>query len=198
MIPCTINGNKYQLPTKWEEVTMKSYRKLYVLIKQSDGKVKPLQFLSAFTGIDYLLLQNMDSEQAVKTIMPLLKFAEDWVKEKEIKVPDFVIMPNEFGNDMRVEVPKNIQSEPAGMYLDSLSLQMSSQEKDIIEIATDIIAIYLQEKYYKEYSGDERYDDKKVEILKPLIDELPCTTVLPIASFFLTKYYKLQTSKEKS
>lgn len=196
MLPISINGVNKNLPTEWKEVSVKKFRSLsQTLIDVVD--VKPFHLLSALLEIDYNILINEDVTTFSKLI-PAIKFIEIPFNERVVAVPDEIII-----DSLNVKVPKDMKKELAGQYWDSYTLQESAREKPLVMIASELGAYYLQPnytqaKYAKENIAKEaEYNDKEVDALKDILDQMPITTILPVASFFLIKFYKLEPLKAR-
>lgn len=174
---------------------MRQYRNLVRYVQQ-DKELKPFHILSAFAEIDYALALNSDVTQFEK-ILTVLNFIKKPFDETKFEIPDYLIFKEDGKAGLRAFVPKDITKEAAGQFWDSYTLQAGAEAKAIPEIASEIVAIYMQVPYCKAFNVlhgktfEEQYDDKMVINIQDKIDRMPVTDVMPLAAFFLRRYYKL-------
>ena len=187
MLPITINGNKYQLPTSWDEVTFEQESKLY----ESDADNRPAMIVSAFTGIDYEVAKNIDAAEFIKNIMPHIAFVN--TPRDYFKIP----VPNEITvNGKTIQVQQQVGKLPFGMYSDATLLIESNQDKSMYSIASKLCSIFLQQQYTAvlkgielkdAYDGGETYDKAAAYELELQLNQQNGSVIMPLSGFFLTK-----------
>lgn len=181
MIPITINNCPFFLPQKWSEVTMKQYIEMNVY----KDDLNPCRLLSIFTGISYDDLQTTNADGVTNNILELLGDFNDDVDFSTIPAPASI----ELGGK-QVKVPQDIKTETFGQKV-LMHEKLNGVIKDqgsMINLFSEIAAVYLQPHYH-----GELFNDKKVDEVKAILDQKPVTEVYPIANFFLTNY--IQSSR---
>lgn len=169
MIPFKINGKKYNIPTRWEDVTYAQYVALLHTTSLTD-------YIHVFTGIPKELLYKAEIASLEKINISLAFLA---------------ISPKFERTDLigRYLAPADVTLKSTGQFEDlrALLLQvpkdMSTFEK--IEIFSKLTlhacAIYCQ----KERDGE--YDPHKVPEVMEELKNYPCNEVIGNGTFFLSK-----------
>lgn len=176
------------IPDKWEEVTVKQY------VEMSNHDLTPLRLLSIFTGIDYELISNCEAKGFDPTIMSMMKFIEKGIDFDSLKMPETLTVDGK-----ECAIPKTLMRETLGQKFRSLHLidEASQKKSSIVNLISEIVAIYLHP-YYYETPSDKRYDDKLSDQMIPLIDNCKIVDVYPVAYFFLTAYKIFERMKQAS
>lgn len=183
MISVTINETTISVPDKWPEVTVKQYCDLCSNINDLNA----VRLLSILSGIAYETLLNFDCSIFETGILPAMNFVKNSFSKDPLPLPEKIII-----GEKELVVPKDIAAETFGQ---KVMLQMKINEaqdaqKDLIELIPFTIATYLSPIYY-----GQKYDDKRAEMLIPLIQEMPITQAYPVAYFFLNRWAKLSKTK---
>lgn len=194
MLPITINGNKYQLPTSWDEVSFQRYCKLVVSAKQHGSSWNFAHVLCCLIDIDLKHAQNIDVKQYHKNIGPLMKWIEALPTPDKIPVPKSVMI-----DEVEVPVYKTMTEQPYGYFTESTAIvfpinaegKMELRERSFNESwCSELVAINLQMAYSGQYTGEDLFDFAVVKELQPKIDQLPCTTVIALSNFFFHRFRK--------
>ncbi len=180
----------FELPTKWEEVTLDQYLKF---IKQYID-TNYFNLISIFSGIPQKTLQKLDPDAEPMINQALSFLNEGGLDIESLPVPDTLIF-----RENEIKIPKDLAFKCLGQKLScdnhiiGLMTDTSSIEKpDLVTAFPFITAIYLHP-----LISDEDYDEEKAEELIPEILNLPVESIYPIASFFLRNSIDLMTSGHK-
>lgn len=166
-IEITINGKtEYrEIPTKWEQVTFKTF---LALTESGDNSVK---ILSALTGIDPEVIRKARIKN-LDEILLILSF---------LKSDPPVIIPKSV---LGYEVPKDLGFETIGQYEDLREYLKNTKElskKELLEKYTLLCAVYACKGKHGEY------DWKKSEEMANEFLEAPAPEVLSIGNFTYLK-----------
>jgi len=173
MIPITINTQKLNIPTCWNDVTFAQYMD-YIDLKEP----KVIDAVALFTGIDKKVWENSKEIKNFYIIVDALGFLNKKPRVNKVKNPGVVTIKNKEYN-----VPQNIDGLPYTVmqYEDMRGLlRLESKQKDItIKMYPKIISIYFCTMIFKKYSV------KNIEKTEPLIGGLIMFEVLGMGNFFL-------------
>jgi len=180
MIPIKINGKKYQIPGRWEEITYLQYEK-YMKLKNPDVYA----LVSVFTGVPRDRWVKSKEVQGFYIILNALSFISKKPKFK-YRCPTFVKIEN-----VDYEVPKEIDKHTVMQYEDMRALLQMHLKSNKNEIKPDlypsIIAVYFAPLLFGEY------DAANWEKTIPLIKTLPFGEVMGMGDFFLKNFIELRT-----
>lgn len=173
MLPLKIGEIKANIPTTWDEVTLKQYMDLQTY--REDLNI--LRLLSILTSVEYRTLLNINSDSFDDRIMDSIEFIKTPIdiytlEEKEtitingkvIKVPD----PSTHTIGQKLLLQSKIRQ-----------LQETGEGSHAI-LVSYAVAIYLQPLI----DGTD-FDDTRVEEMRELVTSLPLVDVYPIGCFFL-------------
>lgn len=196
MLPITINGNKFQIPEQWHEVTFAQAATMERLTKQHSNKAAAI--LSALTGLSYEVIINTDFS-SWETILPLLQFTKE-------PLTDDMPAPTSLEIDgHKLTIQRELKDRAFGMYADAVALITTNIDSSPFDVGAELCAIYLQQQYTaatkgielrNAYMGDQ-YDDMQVKELKVKIEQMPVTDILPLAGFFLQQWFESEMKKLK-
>lgn len=168
-----INGKSVEIPTEWDEMTFRQY-----LEYQKIEKPDVYSLVSLFTGIPR---EDWEKSKEVKNFYLILECLEFVTKEpkKKVECPEFV----EIGDVAMIEVPKNIEKHTVKQYEDMriiIQNELKEEGKITYEIYPRVIAVYLAEPVFGEYSI------KNWKKAQEIIKNLSFYQVIGMGNFFLT------------
>jgi hypothetical protein len=177
MIPFKINGSKYQIPTRWEDVTYAQYVALITLpftIKHQ---------ISLFTGIPIDTLENAELKNLEK-ISIALAFLTVSPKTVDSK-PTPMIGP--------YVPPKDVTLQSVGQFEDLRALLMKvppdlatqEHQMQLADLYLEACAIYITKVKFS------KYDNNKVPEVKEELKNYSCVEILQMGGFFLGKLANL-------
>lgn len=173
MIPLKIGEIKTNIPTSWDEITLRQYMDLQTY--REDLNI--LRLLSILTGVEYRILLNVNADSFDERIMDSIEFIKepidiytleesdvlDW-KGRELKVPD----PSTHTIGQKLALQSKIRQ-----------LQETGEGSHAI-LVSYAIAIYMQPLIDK-----SEFDDTRVEEIRNDVLALPLVKAYPLGSFFL-------------
>ncbi len=179
MIPITINSQKLNIPTRWEDVTFKQYID-YIDLKNP----KVIDAVALFTGIETKVWEGSKEIQNFYIIVNALEFLGKKPQIKKAVNPGTVTI-----RDKEYKVPQNIDSLPymVKQFEDMRGLiRLEAKQNEItIKMYPRIISIYFCNMIFKKYSV------RNIEKTEPLIDSLGMFEVLGMGNFFLQNMTEL-------
>lgn len=173
MIPLKIGEIKTNIPTSWDEITLRQYMDLGTY--REDLNI--LRLLSILTGVEYRTLLNVnadsfddriiDSIEFIKTPLDIYTLEEketlNW-RGREIIIPD----PSTHTIGQKLALQSKIRQ-----------LQETGEGSHAI-LVSYAIAIYLQPLIDK-----SEFDDSRIEEIRKDVLTLPLVVAYPVGSFFL-------------
>ena len=177
----TIDYGEWNVPTSWDQITLKQYQEIEKLYEDKDKRFDVRECLHIFTNksideINALPLEFVDS------LMNNLVFLKDKPEEKE--PTNKVIIDGE-------EYIINTQNKlKVGEYIASDAVLKSDRHN-----YAAILAV-LARKVGEEY--DSKFENEILEDRIKLFEQVPITDVLPVIGFFLTLYIALVTPSRLS
>jgi len=175
-------------PKNYEELTTGQY----IALANWDG-LDFAELLESWSGEDYdLCLRELEN-------LPVDVF--DWMDEDIPAKLNAEEIPNKLKiKGEKVKIQKDLAVDLFGkkMYVANIikAVNLKDTEKDksleLINNIPLIVAVYLCDKYYPEYSGEN------VEKLRELLLEMPAREVYPVALFFFRKFKNLMPFKPSS
>lgn len=186
MITININGEKYDCPSEWNEVTLRKFYNVMVLAeKKKDFKSDldyTLDFIHYLSDIPKERLMDLKSESYVKLVNQL-----DWVS-KEPKGQDIDIIEID---DKKFMFPKDLNNLTMGESI-SVELAIKDNEGNLAEAFINLLPILLRPvKEIKDLDNDDiKYeqiplDTENIESRKELfMDKLMVTEVIKFRDFF--------------
>lgn len=181
MIPIKLLGISYQLPERWDEVTVRQF--IGLMDRSKDIAGNPALILSILSGIDYDVLMNADPRQIEGDILAHLTFLGNDVGLESFEKSETIEI-----NGTRYVVPTDLQNETWGQKITAQMIinEAAAKKMPLISIASELVAVYLQPVINGPF-----FDDKK---MKPIADQIRNTSkiseVWPVAAFFLRKSIK--------
>lgn len=181
MIQFTLNKQKIEIPSDWNDLTYKQY----VDYLASDGRLTST--LSIFTGIPQDVISKADItglEQLIITLSFLTKPAQ--FKDTGMNIGKYKLPLNERGE-------YDIQFESLGQFEDMRALMAKAGTTDgLLNAYAGFVSIYLQ----KVLDGD--YDYSKAIAMIPEIESYNAAEVINLGSFFILRLSNLLTGTPTS
>lgn len=186
MITIQIKETQYNIPTKWEEVTLRQYIQL---VRWGD-KLNPVRLLSIVTGIKYEDISNLPCDEFSIKVMPDMEFLGTDMnvfglhRKKELTI-----------NGTTVKVIYDAGQERFGqkLYMQQVVTNGVENKVNHNELVAPVVA-----NYYAPYLHPQgKWDDKHVKEVENYIYDMPMVEVYPEADFFLRGYIRYAKPKEK-
>lgn len=170
MITFKIAGKKYELPTRWEDVT---YRQYVALLRTS----RLTDHISVFTGIDRKTLESAELRglEKISISLSFLSFSPNF---KRTKVVGPYVMP------------EDVTVQSLGQFEDLRALinRMPPKDADPIEAGETIADLYLEAcAIYCQKLKDGKYDSTKVPQVKEELKDCSAAQVIGTGGFFFYK-----------
>jgi hypothetical protein len=177
MITFKISGQKYPIPTSWDDVTYSQYVALLSLPNSL------LHYIALFTGINLDVLKNAELKNLEK-IAIALAFLTIPPKTEE--------GPKNIG---KYFVPKDVTLESLGQFEDLRGLlhrkpdEIATLENQLLwcDLCLEACAIYCQK------LRDGKYDSVKVPDMKEELKGYSCMPIIQTGSFFFGKLLNILT-----
>lgn len=172
MLTIQVNGKKYDVPIRWEEVTFAQF------IRWSKMENRLSCVLADIIGVDESFLVGAQMKGATKVYQALDDFLH---RDMQYVVPDKV---------MGYSIPKDLESETIGQIEDLRSILKEVEGKPV----DDLLAKYplIVATYTCSQATGRAYDFKDAEKLAPYFEGAPAPEVLAIGHFTLIKYKQLR------
>jgi hypothetical protein len=170
LIPVTIDSIEYAFPTCWDDVTLEQYKKL-----EAATYIDEAVLISIFTGLDYDEVVAKDLSEFEKVIA-LLSFTGDPMVSSEVL--NSITIEGEV-----YELPKEIKKETwvQTRSLRKILMNGAKNKSKYSELIAPAITVYLQPVL------DGKVDSRNYPSIEAKVNNLPITTVMPLADFFLNK-----------
>lgn len=181
MIRLEIKGyGCYDVANCWGDVTVKQFTE----VVNRDMTVS--QLLSVFTGITEDEINIYDQDALTKVIYPLFIWINESIDMSTTTMPDTLLI-----NGKRIKIPKDIAQESAGQNWLLQQLMSSCSDESYYPIIADVVAVMLQP-----LITGEKFNDRRHEEIKEIINYLRIVDVLPVAAFFLNRQLLLDRENQ--
>lgn len=185
MIEAQIDGNVYQIKTRWDEMSVAEFRTFQNLPDYDEARV-----LSFLTGIKFEKLAKMDCRQVSEKLFDLVEFLREEPDpfESDELPPVVSLYGKEYTTALDIEkstweatrVAKKIMREQMKEKDGQLILPRSC----FIDIAPKVCAVF----YCQEVDDEGVYRSKLAEELRKEFEALPFYLVFRLAAFFLNNW----------
>lgn len=187
------NDNTYNIPTSWDDVTTERYYKLLKVIsifQDEDGNVTANEDV-VFNKVIEILCDikkgdlNKLSIENYTLIRGMTTFLSEFITLKEVTHVKPIIFKN------LVIKPKQYDKMTFGEFADAQHLRELGADKvvDSIALTVDI----FERRNIKKFKFKDRKLDLTIEERVKILNEIPCTKINELMSFFLpglTKYQR--------
>lgn len=177
----TVN-NTVTFPSAWYEVTFAQFLAITALPPGAG----PDEVLTVLASDKDKFLDLPDSE-AGTIILNRLAFLRELPTFGE--APDRVLIGNHW-----IDVPKRIDlcTYRQKLFIDMHvnKLRSSEVDADLHNLAKVLLTVYL----CPAYQGAPITDMAQAHAIGPLVDKMPCTVAMPVAGFFLSRYFSKASS----
>jgi len=182
MIPLTLGEKKFNLPSDWNDITVKQWLDL-----RSIDFTDICAILAVLTGIEReMWFTSTEISGIEEIILPQLQFLADPIDLTKIELQKFVTISGK-----EVEVPKDIGLKTYGQKIifQQEMLKYSATDGNFkIEFMPRAIAIYM---------CPEPFTDIKAFEYEKEIERMKVVEAYPLASFFLSSLLKSWTGKAR-
>lgn len=176
MITFKIQGDKYQIPTAWSDVTYSQYIQLLSLQPTIANRIN----LFTQIGLDKILKAKLKNLESISLALSFL----DVPFEAKLGATNVGKYP----------VPKDVTLESVGQFEDLRALcnrrppdlSTTANQTLFADLCLEACAIYIQK------VKDKEYDSEKVQWVKEELKKESCIQVIQTGSFFLFKPLHLQ------
>ncbi|HWY35511.1 MAG TPA: hypothetical protein VNX68_12770 [Nitrosopumilaceae archaeon] len=180
-----INKTRYNIPTKWEDITLKLFNEIRKLDEAKvDGKIQSdlkfsNHFLSILTGIpesSLLTLTPKECEELYKPLSVIIASEMKPSKEKTIVI-----------DKQAYAFCFNIDKITQGQFID---LEGFTKEQNFWDVAHKICAVFLRpmsKKEYYIYMGKKMFRPKKVDENNLITEEYNFDSIEARSQIFLNK-----------
>lgn len=186
MVTIQIKDKQYDVPTKWNEVTLKQY----VQLNRWQKELTAVRLLSIVTGIEYDTISNLPCTEFSIKVMPEM----EWLSEElnPLNVPRCKHLTID---GKKIKVIYDVSQERFGqkLFMQQLVAKAIEQKSDHAELVASVVS-----NYYAPYLHPQnKWDEKHVKETEQLIYDLPVLEVYPEADFFLRGYIQFVRPKAK-
>lgn len=174
MIPLKIGELKCEIPTTWQEVTLRQYMEL----QNHREDLNILRLLSILTGVEYRILLNINSDSFDDRIMDSIEFIKAPIDIYTLEEKESITI-----NGKVIKVP-DASTHTIGQKLllqSKIRLLQETGEGSHAILVSYAVAIYLQP-----LIDGTQFDDSRVEEIREIVLSLPLIDVYPIGCFFLS------------
>lgn len=170
MITFKISGKKYEIPTRWADVT---YRQYVALLRTS----RLSEHISVFTGIPVKTIEESEIKGLEKISLSLsfLSFSPLFPRTK-------MVGPYVMPSDITMQSTGQLEG------IRNLLMRMPDKDSDPVEAGEKLADLYLEAcAIYCQKLRDKKYDNEKVPEVKEELKDYSAAEVLGTGGFFLYK-----------
>lgn len=163
----------YNIPTEWDEITVKQFTQLYRVKDQTSNELMGVvNLISAISDIDSSLLLQMDIDD-FKNLTSKITFITTEVPRVDV---DYL----EVGED-KYYLYTDFNKLTTGEVI-TIETLLESSEFDIHKVMADLLCLFLRKK-----DGDGKYEKFSTDMLKrkEIFLTLPITKIYHVFGFFL-------------
>ena len=179
MIKFKIKDKTYEIPTKWEEITIDQF----IGIDAWDKK-DIVRLISVLTDAPYDIVYNADALYIEENVLPSIEFLKE--------TPDFNAMPKTITlKGKEYPTPKD-----EGFFTFGQKILLQNKISETVKenrAMSDCISFAIAN-YYQPIISGKKHDDDLVELLESEIGKTKMFEAYPVGAFFLRK--SIGSSKE--
>lgn len=184
MITIQINKTKYDIPTKWEEVTVQQY----IDIMLNVNELSPVKLLSILTRIDFDILNNFTCDAFSIEAMPLMDWLGEPFNPRNSLRPMSITI-----NGKKIKTIQDAGQERFGqkLFMQQMVTKAIENNAPHVSLIAPVLACY-----YAPYLHQEnKWIESHVKEVEQMIMKLPIVVAYPEADFFLSGYIKYKPKK---
>lgn len=187
MLTIQINKHQYEIPTKWDEVTLKQYSE--IVLNADD--LSPIKLLSILTGIDYDILANFSCSAFSLEAMPEMEWLNEPLNPRTFKRSKTLTIAGK-----EIKIIHDAGQERFGQKLFMQQLVNKAIESNVNHT---LLVAPVVANYYAPYLRDDgKWIESHVNEVQDLIMNMKVCKVYPEADFFLSGYIKFKPMKATS
>jgi hypothetical protein len=182
MVTIKINSHKYDIPTTWDEITLRQYIELATYVED----INHIRLLSIFTGIDYGVLSNFPCDDFQIKVLPEMNFLNDELnvlslkRAKHLHIGEHVFEPI-------LDPSKERLGQK--LFMQQITETAVSNSLPHHSLIAPVIANY----YAPFVHPDKKWDEKHIKEFEKLVLDMPMYEAYPEADFFLSGWLTYST-----
>lgn len=183
MIPFKLDGNRYNLPTCWEDTTVRQFKEL----KKLNDEYDYITFLSILTGVPYETLFNTRSSDVIDKLEPFLAFTKTQLQETG-RLEELKIGENYY------KVPTDIKKCTYGQKISTWTALLKAQD----ESGDPYMAIdYVTAAYLQPIVTGEKYSSERAQkFAEEVVNGLSIVPIYHTFTFFLNSLNESRKQRE--
>jgi len=184
MVTIKINDYEYDIPTSWNEVTLRQYIELATYIED----INHIRLLSIFTGIDYDVLANFPCDDFQIKVIPEMDFLQEELNVLAIKRAKVLHIGN-----YEFEPILDPSKERLGqkLFMQQITENAVANHYPHFSLVAPIIANY----YAPFVHPQKKWEEKHIKEFEQLVLDMPMVEAYPEADFFLSGYLTYSIKK---
>lgn len=184
MITVLINGYQYDIPTKWEEVTLGQWIEM---VKTGDS-ITHIDLLAIFTGINKDVLANFPCDAVKLELIPEMDLLNEPLNLSELKRPAVIHLG---GRDIEPVLDPGRERYGQKVYLQQVITEAVARDAKMWELIAPSIACY----YAPALHPEGKWDDRHVKKVEGIVYSMKITEAYPEAAFFLNGSIRLKRTR---
>lgn len=175
MIEVIINDFSYDVPTKWDEVTLEQW---VALVKAGDA-ITHVDLLAIFTGLDKDVLANLPCDAVKLDLIPEMDLLSDHLDLAKLVRPAVIRLG---GKELAPVPDPGRERYGQKVYLHQTITEAVARGAEMWELIAPTIACY----YAPALHPEGKWDDRHVKQVEALVYSMKITEAYPEAAFFLS------------
>ncbi|MGV3556921.1 hypothetical protein [Larkinella arboricola] len=165
----------FTLPSSWSDITLAQALKLL------DGSLNDRQVICLLSGIPEQAFRELPVPTLISDLIPSLRFLQSIPDFRALPIPKSVTLPD--GREISVPGELDLMTIGQKWDLDDEFRQLQDQEIPVtfLSAARHLLGILLA----PAITGQPYKDVAQAETAYPVVDQLSCMEMLPLAAFFL-------------
>jgi hypothetical protein len=184
MITIEINKHQYEIPTQWNEVTLKQY----IEISENVDELNHVRLLSILTGIEFDTLNNFPCDAFQELAIPEM----NWIGEPF--KPQHHIRPTSIKlGGKEIKTIQDVGQERFGqkLFMQQLVNKGIAESISHVNLVAPVLACY----YAPFLHPEKKWVESHVKEVEQMIYNLPVYDAWSEADFFLSGYIKYKPKK---
>lgn len=182
MIKFKSNGNKYQIPSSWSEVTYNQWEKL-------SKTEKDIEIMAILSGMPKEMLKRLDDKSFYKLSLGL-SFIGTKLEMDKYEAPENLVVPIN-KKTIKVKLIEDINTGTFGQKI-ALHKLLNDNSDDIFSYLIDIILVYSQPQIDGSEFNENRFDE-----LRPSFKDLFLVDLYSTAISYIKQLKKVIEKEEK-
>lgn len=184
MITIEISNVEYNIPTQWEDITVRQYEQL---ILNADA-MNHVRLLSIFTGIPYDSLNNLPCDEFTLKVIPEMKFMTEEFSPFSLPRRKKITI-----GSTEVDTIQDPSKERFGqkLYMQQLTHNAIVNNLNHITLVAPVLSCY----YAPYLHPEKKWDEYHVKTLQQVVYDMKVVEAFPEADFFLRGYIRYAPTK---